>query len=77
MFFTEEVTRNVYVRFLKTKSEAEQTQATKDLLELFFVLGCGLTFLGAIGFSQFIHLPRAEIDAAQRRLRAMRREASN
>lgn len=58
-------------------SLVQQTQATKDLLELFFVLGCGLTFLGAIGFSQFIHLPRAEIDAAQRRLRAMRGEASN
>lgn len=47
---------------------AQQTQETKDLLELFMVLGCLVTFLCAIFCSRFIKLTRAEIDDAQARL---------
>ncbi len=46
----------------------QQTEETKDLLQLFMVLGCLVTFLGAIFCSRFIKLTRSEIDDARAQL---------
>ena len=46
----------------------QQTQDTKDLMELFMVAGCTVTFLGAIACSRFIRLRKSDIEQAQARL---------
>ncbi len=46
----------------------QQTQDTKDLMELFMVAGCTVTFLGAIACSRFIRLGKSDIEQAQARL---------
>ena len=46
----------------------QQTQETKNLMELFMVAGCTVTFLGAIACSRFIRLGKSDIEQAQAQL---------
>jgi len=46
----------------------QQTQDTKDSMELFMVAGCTVTFLGAIACSRFIRLRKSDIEQALARL---------